>query len=261
MEPKGRVALITGAGSGIGLATAVALARRGAKVVAVDLDAGGLKALRDAVSGVGGEALPVQTDVTRWDELASAFAKGEERFGGIDIVYNNAGVNTGRPRFPDAVRERWERTIAIDLWAVLAGTQLAVAALRRRGGGVIINTASLAAITPFPADPAYAAAKGGVVALTRSLAFLQEDKIRVVCVCPGMVDTPLLKKRELTADEEDLVRTVLLLRPEEVAGHVVSIIEDDTLHAAVLGLLPGRPPKLIPPQIRFPDDPTEVLKS
>lgn len=261
MEPNGRVALITGAGSGIGFATAVALARRGAQVAALDLDAGGLESLRVVVDEEPGELLTLRTDVTSWEQLAGAFSEVEAQLGGLDIVCNNAGVNTGRPRFPGAEREDWERTLAVDIWAVLAGVQLAVKALSRRRGGVIVTTGSLAAIAPFPADPVYAAAKGAVVALTRSLTFLREDGIRAVCVCPGMVDTPLLKKRDLTPDEDKIVRSAPLLGAEEVADEIVGVVEDDRLHAAVLGLLPGRPPKVIPPQLSMADDPTAGLES
>jgi NAD(P)-dependent dehydrogenase (short-subunit alcohol dehydrogenase family) len=261
MDPRGRVALVTGAGSGIGFATCVALARRGASVAALDVDAAGLESLSAVFEEQGGELLPLRADVTRWEELAAAFTDAERHLGGLDVVCNNAGVNTGRPRFPFAARERWERTIAIDLWAVMAGVQLAVEAMRGRGGGVVVSTGSLAALTPFPADPAYAAAKAAVVALTRSLGFLEDEGIRAVCLCPGMVDTPLLTKRDLTRDETELVRSVPLLRAEEVADEVVRVVEDQSLHAVVLGLLPGRPPKVIPAQLSLPDDPTAGLES
>jgi NAD(P)-dependent dehydrogenase (short-subunit alcohol dehydrogenase family) len=261
MNPADKVALVTGAGSGIGFALSLALAGRGSQVVALDLDPDGLERLEAESSERDSAPLTIATDVTRWDELAAAFERSEERFGGVDIVCNVAGVNTGRPRFPDAERARWERTLAIDLWAVLAGTQLGAQMLRRRGGGVIANIGSLGGITPFPADPVYAAAKGGVVALTQSLGFLEEDNIRVVCLCPGMVDTPLLKKRQLTAAEERIVRSIPLLRADDVADSVVDVIENDALHAVTLGLLPERPAKVIPPPLRFRDDPSEAFKS
>jgi NAD(P)-dependent dehydrogenase (short-subunit alcohol dehydrogenase family) len=261
MKPAGRVAVVTGAGSGIGFATAVALVERSAKVVAVDLDRDGLQRLVATIGKPATATVTVQADVTDWEQLSAAFARGEEQFGGIDLVCNVAGVNTGRPRYPDADRRRWERTLAIDLWAVLAGTQLGISTLRRRGGGVIVNMGSLGGLTPFPADPPYAAAKAGVVALTNSLRFLEDEGIRMVCLCPAMVDTPLLEKRQLTSEEERIVRSLPLLQPEDVAGSVLDAIEDETLHAVTLGLLPGRPAKVIDPPVRFPDDPSEALES
>lgn len=260
MSPEGKVALVTGAGSGIGFATAEALAGRGARIVAVDVDAAGLGRLTAALGHQAG-LLAIKADVTSWEELEAAFAQATERFDGLDIVCNVAGVNTGRPRYPAAERERWERTLAINLWAVMAGTQLGVGSLRRDGGGVIVNVASLAGVSPFPADPAYAAAKAGVVNLTESLGFVADERIRVVCICPGMVDTPLLEKRQLTAAEQELVRSVPLLEAGDVGASVVEAIEDEDLHAVALGLLPGRGAKPLRPRVRFENDPTESLES
>jgi NAD(P)-dependent dehydrogenase (short-subunit alcohol dehydrogenase family) len=261
MNPAGKVALVTGAGSGIGSATSVALAQCGARVVAVDVDPDGLERLRAEIAERAAAPLAVAADVTNWAQLSAAFGRAEAEFGGVDVVCNVAGVNTGRPRYPDAQRERWERTLAIDLWAVMACTQLGVRLLRRRGGGVVVNIGSLGGLAPFPADPPYAAAKAGVVALTHSLSFLNDDGIRVVCLCPGMVDTPLLKKRQLTPDEERIVRSMPLLAADDVARSVLDAIEDDALHAVTLGLLPGRPAKVIDPPVRFRDDPSEALQS
>lgn len=260
MDVEGRVALVTGAGSGIGFATAQALAKRGARIAAVDVDPAGLERLVATLDG-GAELLPVTADVTRWEDLESAFGQAVDRFRAIDAVCNVAGVNTGRPRYPAAERERWERTLAIDLWAVMATTQLAVESFGRNGGGVIVNVASLAGVSPFPADPAYAAAKAGVVNLTESLGFVADDGIRVVCVCPGMVDTPLLEKRQLTPSEQEIVRSVPLLEADDVARAVVAAIEDEELHAVALGLLPGRDPRVLRPRVRFENDPTESLQS
>ncbi len=261
MNPAGKVALVTGAGSGIGFAVSAALAGRGARVVAVDLDPDGLARLTEAVREEDPTPLAVRADVTDWDQLSAAFGRAEEELGGLDIVCNVAGVNTGRPRFPDCERGRWERTLAIDLWAVLAGTQLGVELLRRHGGGLIANIGSLGGLAPFPADPPYAAAKAGVVALSQSLGFLEGDGIRVVCLSPGMVDTPLLEKRQLTEEETKIVRSMPLLEAEDVARSVLEVIDDDALHAVTLGLLPGRPAKVIEPPIRFRDDPSDVLES
>jgi NAD(P)-dependent dehydrogenase (short-subunit alcohol dehydrogenase family) len=261
MNPAGRVALVTGAGSGIGFATSVALAHRGARVVAVDVDPDGLERLRAEIAQPAAAPLAVAADVTDWDQLSAAYGRAEAELGGVDVVCNVAGVNTGRPRYPDAERARWERTLAIDLWAVMAGTQLGVRLLRRCGGGVVVNIGSLGGLAPFPADPPYAAAKAGVVALTHSLRFLNDDGIRVVCLCPGMVDTPLLKKRQLTPDEERIVRSMPLLAADDVARSVLDAIEDDALHAVTLGLVPGRPAKVIDPPVSFRDDPSEALQS
>src|SRR3990170_2302736 len=163
MDPKGKVAFVTGGGSGIGFATASLLAANGARVVLADIDARALE-----------------------------FAAAE--FGRIDIVHNNAGITErGEDLFaPDA--ERWESVLDIDLRAVILGTQLAVQQLRRQGGGgVIVNTASMAGLDPIGAAPVYSAAKAGVVQFTRTLTHLASEGIRVNAICPSFTDTPMVR--------------------------------------------------------------------
>src|SRR4030042_4286392 len=194
MDPAGKVALITGGSSGIGRATALALAEAGADIVIADIDDAGGQESATLIEGSGGKAASVQVGVTRREDLERMVAVAEETFGGLDILNNNAGVNTGRVRFPDAPTGRWERTLAVNLWAVIAGTEVGGPARGRRGGGVIVSTASLAGLIAYGPDPIYGATKHGVVGLTRALAFLKEEaNIRVNCVCPGGVDTPLVE--------------------------------------------------------------------
>jgi NAD(P)-dependent dehydrogenase (short-subunit alcohol dehydrogenase family) len=267
VDPKDKVAIVTGGGSGIGRATALALAQAGAAVVVADVDeAGGQETVR-LIQAQGGHAAFVPADVTRWEDLERMVAFAEERFGGVDILHNNAGVATGRPRFPEAPRERWQRTLDIDLWAVIAGVQAVVPAMRRRGGGAIVNTASMAGVIGYQPDPVYCAAKHGVVGLTRALAFLKEEaNIRVNCICPGVVDTPLIYRglQALQGQEreqaEAYLRSMPKLRPEEVAEAVLSLVRDDSLAGEALGLLPGSAPRLIPPPVQLERDPSQRLR-
>jgi len=264
MDPNGKVALITGAASGIGRATALALSAAGASVVVSDLDEEGG---RDTVSRIeqdGGEAAFVKIDVTKREDLERMVEFAEETYGGLDIVHLNAGIGTPRPAFPDAKAEDWERTMAIDLWAVIAGVQVVVPALRRRGGGVIVSTASMAGIITYLPDPIYAAAKHGVVGLTRALASLKlQDNIRVNCVCPGVVDTPLVRRGleqmgdKERAQSEALLEQMPMMRPEEIAAAVMEFVTDDSLAGEAMGIMYGRPRKLIPPAIRFQRDPAQ----
>jgi NAD(P)-dependent dehydrogenase (short-subunit alcohol dehydrogenase family) len=234
MDIHGTVALVTGAGSGIGRCVAENLARKGATVALVDLDEEGLHQTEKSIKDAGGSCEAVPTDVSDEKSLARAFKRAEE-MGQLKVVVNNAGVTTGRPRFPDP-KSSWRRTIDVDLTAVLAGCQLAIHALRKNGGGVIVNTASMAGLEPFPADVAYSAAKGGVVFLTRSLAPLAEEGIRVNCVCPGMVDTPMVHRgrQEGANDRIDpemrrILESLPLIPPQQVADAMLTFIEDDSL--------------------------------
>jgi NAD(P)-dependent dehydrogenase (short-subunit alcohol dehydrogenase family) len=253
---EGRVALVTGGGSGIGRATAIALAKAGAAVVIADVDEDGGRETVRLLEEAEGRATFVRTDVSRWEEIERMVAFSEETFGGLDILHNNAGINAGWPRFPAAPRERWDKTVAVNLWAVIAGTDAAVPALRRRGGGVIVNTASLAGLIAYPQDPIYAATKHGVVGLTRALAFLKDEaNIRVNCVCPGFVDTPLPRRRldSMTGEErarwESVLARIPMIPPSEVADAVLEIVRDDSLTGQVMALQYGQPRRLVPPSM------------
>jgi 15-hydroxyprostaglandin dehydrogenase (NAD) len=232
MEIESRVAFVTGGASGIGRATVVALASRGASVVLVDLDeAGG----RETVDLTGQpDAVVFQTcDVTDGESLAAAFDAARERFGRVDIVANIAGIGDG-DLFSDDPGD-WRRVIEIDLTAVIDSTRLAVRAMRDGGhGGVIINLASLIGLYPMAAAPVYSAAKAGVVSFTRSLANLAvDDGVRVNAICPELVDTPLA----LGMGEEvmaELRASQRVLAPEEVADCVIRLIEDDSRAGSIL---------------------------
>jgi NAD(P)-dependent dehydrogenase (short-subunit alcohol dehydrogenase family) len=248
----GKVALVTGGGSGIGRATALALAEAGAAVAVADISQEAGDGTVGLVEDAGGRAKFVWTDVTSWDEIERMVAFAEETFGRLDIVHNNAGVNSGWPSFPDGPREKWERTLAVNLWAVLAVIQASVPALRRAGGGVIVNSASLSGLVPFRTEPVYAATKHAVVGLTRSLGPMKEEEnIRVNCVCPSFVDTQLPRSRLADMGPEDRARweqaldRMPMLKVEEVAEGVLELVRDESLSGAVMTIVVGEPRKLV----------------
>lgn len=232
MEIAGKAALVTGAASGIGRAIALALAREGASVAVVDLDAaGGAETVRQ-IEAAGGQACFIAGDVATPDGVRAFFAACEQQFGGLDIVCNNAGIVSGStPPWPETPLEKIALLANINLVGVEMGTRRALDAFAKRGGGVVVNTASIAALGPMPMDPMYAASKAGVVLFTRSCAALkQSHNVRVNAVLPAMVDTPIIKKTgDGTTPAAWLpLDQAVLLRPEQIADAVLEFVRDDT---------------------------------
>ncbi|HVA03615.1 MAG TPA: SDR family oxidoreductase [Acidimicrobiales bacterium] len=192
---QGRVAIVTGAASGIGKALAGALARRGATVVLADVDEGGAKAAADALeAGPPGRVWAVALDVTDAEAVASLVERVAQDHGHLDFLFNNAGIAVAGP-----VREltlaHWNRTIDVNLRGVIHGVVAAYPIMIRQGSGHIVNTASLAGLLPAPMLTAYGMTKHGVVSLSESLRMeAVEHGVRVSVVCPGVIDTPLLDK-------------------------------------------------------------------
>ena len=243
MEIKGKVGVITGGSSGIGRATAERLAKEGAAIVVADLDeAGGAETVK-RIESAGGRAVFVKADVTRIEDARRMLDTAVSKFGRLDILHNNAGIGVGAPGFPEAPPERWHLVIEIDLQAVILGTGLAAPLMQKHGGGTIINTASMAGLYPHRQDVVYGAAKGGVVNFTHSLAFWEaERKIRVNCVCPGIVDTPLVRKGIEAATKLGFLAKPFvpakMIQPEEIADAVVSLVRDDSLFGCALEIRP-----------------------
>lgn len=258
MEVRFKTAIVTGGGSGIGRATSIALAWAGANVVVADVDEAGGRETVGEIERTGGRSAYCRVDVRSRAQIEEMVAFAERTFGGLDILHANAGVGTPRPRFPDASPEGWERTLAIDLWAVIACAQAAVPAMKRSGGGAIVNTASIAGLMAYAPDPIYAAAKHGVVGFTRSMEHLKaEANIRVNCVCPGVVDTPMVRfdDRGLTPEEqaqrEAFLKSIPLIAPETIAEAVMTLIKDDSLNGVAMAVTYGRPPRIVEAPIRF----------
>jgi 3-oxoacyl-[acyl-carrier protein] reductase len=233
MDVDGKVALVTGAGAGIGRASAMALAARGASVVVADVDQASATATAAAIHAAGGVAVPVVADVATPAGVRAMFAAADDAFGGVDIVHNNAGLIGGEPLWPDCSLERIAAVVAVNLGGVAMGTAEGILALRRRGGGVIVNTASTAALAPMPTDPVYSATKAAVVRIVESCAGLAAEGIRVNAVLPGMVDTDMTMKH--TGDGtrpaawlEPIIARTTMLTPADIAAAVVELIEDDS---------------------------------
>jgi NAD(P)-dependent dehydrogenase (short-subunit alcohol dehydrogenase family) len=233
MEIEDKAAVVSGGASGIGRAAVLALVERGAKVVVADVDEDGGRLTVDMASEEGGVAVFRCCDVTKTEDLDSAFDVAVERFGRLDVTFNNAGVG-GDGLFADDAGD-WKRVIEIDLIAVINATRLAVREMKRAGNaGAIVNTASLIGLWPMPSAPVYAAAKAGVVNFSRSLGYLaEESNIRVNAICPELVDTPMA----LELGEEqlgELRRSGGILTPKDIAAGVVELIQDDSRFGEVM---------------------------
>jgi NAD(P)-dependent dehydrogenase (short-subunit alcohol dehydrogenase family) len=251
MEINGKVAVVTGAGSGIGRATAERLAKEGAAVIAADLDERGGAETAKRIESAGGRVIFVRTDVTRIHDVRRMLESAVSKFGRLDILHNNAGIELGIPEFPDAPPERSHLVIEIDLQAVILGCGLAAPLMQKNGGGAIVNTASGAGLYPYPIDPVYAAAKAGVVNFTQSLAgWAAERKVRVNCVCPGVVDTPMVHRMIEQAERHGKPvswKPAKMLRPEDVADAVVALVRDDSMAGCAMEVRPaGR--KIVEPR-------------
>jgi NAD(P)-dependent dehydrogenase (short-subunit alcohol dehydrogenase family) len=232
----GKVALVTGAGSGIGRATALALAAAGASVVANDLADEGLDETVGAIGLAGGEAAAAVGDVRRRRDVAAALALAHGRFGGLDVVVANAAVSIYE-EFELQDEETIDLILDTDLKGALLCAQLAIPELRRRGGGSIVFLSSVQAYVTLPGCVPYAAAKAGLVAATRALApEVGRHGIRVNAVAPGTIDTPMLQRDLSGMNREEADRFLRQVEsanalgriglPEEVAEVVVFLASD-----------------------------------
>ena len=231
MEMNDRVAIVTGAASGIGRATARMLASAGARAVAlVDMDEAGLAETAEVINA---EALSVTCDVTSQADLESLYAEVTGKFGQLDVVFNNAGIVSGPPPFPDTDLARMKLVVDIDLTSVIQSSALAIQYMRENGCGVIVNTASTGGLNPYLSDAPYAAAKAGVIMFSRSCAELHEQcGIRVNAVCPGVTETPILDKTGGGTRPDwlgPIMENIKVLTPEDIGQAVLDIIADDNL--------------------------------
>lgn len=213
-----QVALITGAASGLGRAVATALAARGTKVMVADIDEDGGRAVAEEL-----DATFVACDVSDLDANVAAVRATEVTYGGLDLVYLNAGVATGFGLGEDFDVDRYRRVMGVNLDGVVFGVHAALPALRRRGGGAIVATASLAGLTAVPFDPLYAANKHAVVGLVRSLGPLDQEGIRVNAVCPGFAESKIIEPIR-----EGLAQAGLPIIPaEQVADTVLTLFDGE----------------------------------
>jgi NAD(P)-dependent dehydrogenase (short-subunit alcohol dehydrogenase family) len=224
---EGKVAIVTGAGSGIGRASAELFAREGAKVICADISG----KEEEVAAAIGTSAIPVHVDVARSQDVARMIDTAVQGFGQLDILFNNAGIGSrGLAMVPDIDEETFDLQIAIHLKGVFFGMKYGIPVMLSNGGGSIINTASAAGLVGFQGLSLYSAAKGGVVLLTKSTALdYAQSGIRINAICPGMVYTGMSEARGMAPDmprpEQPMNRYG---RAEELAAAALFLASDES---------------------------------
>ncbi|MGH7324746.1 MAG: glucose 1-dehydrogenase [Candidatus Rokuibacteriota bacterium] len=236
MRLKDRVAVITGAGSGIGAASALAMAAEGARVVVADLNEAGAKTTVERIEKAGGRALAMRADVTMAADNQMMVEGALASFGGLDVFFANAGVPQWKLDIEEVDEAAFDRIMAVNVKGVWLGAKYALPVMKRQRRGAFLITASTAALRPRPGGQTYAASKGAVVTLTKALALeVAGHGVRVVAIAPVATHTPMLptfmNKKEV--DEESLGRYVAtvplgrLNQPEDIARAAVFLASDD----------------------------------
>jgi len=235
MKLAGKVAIITGGGSGIGRATCLLFAKEGAKVVISDINRESGEAVRQEIESGGGEALFIQTDVSNAQEIKAMVEQVAGRYGRIDILYNNAGIPQTFKLVEEVEEDFVDRIINVNIKGPFLGSKYAVPIMKKQGGGVILFTSSMTGVRPMPGTNLYAVTKGAEVTMAKALAIeLAPYNIRVNALCPVAVDSPMLPSFIANADKEAGKQEMIskfpmgrLVTPEEVAAAALYLVSDD----------------------------------
>ena len=242
-----RVAVVTGGGSGIGEASGLVFAEEGAIVAVADVNLAHAERTAAQIEAAGGRAQALHCDVASWDSCEQLVATVAERHGRIDVLFNNAG--TPSPvSLADLTVAEWDRTFDIYAKSIFMLTKLVAPVMKRQGGGSIVSTASDAGLVAVPGQPAYCASKGAAIALTRALALELAPEIRVNCLCPGWVRTPMMDEYYEGAYPDKAERDAVIAlaeatqmikrfgRPREIGAAALFLASDDASYVTGVAL-------------------------
>lgn len=240
----GKVAFVTGAGSGIGRATAIAFAAEGASMALADIDAAGNEETARLVREHGGKVLTAKCDVTSSSDIQAVIGQTIKEFGRLDVAFNNAGIEQPPAPLVDITEDEWSRLLDVNLRSAFLCMKYEIPAMLKSGGGSIVNTSSGAGVVGIRQQAAYVASKHGIIGLTKSVALeYAAQGIRVNAICPGIIETPMMDRfsggtpegRERVIGQEPVGR---MGRPEEIASAVLWLSSDlgsfATGHAMVI---------------------------
>ncbi|MBI2761507.1 MAG: glucose 1-dehydrogenase [Chloroflexi bacterium] len=231
---EGKTAVITGAASGMGRATALLFAREGARLLVADVDERGGEQVAEEIRGGGGKATFRRVDVSRSAEVEAMIGAAAEEFGALDVLFNNAGIEGESARVADSSEENFDRVIAVNLKGVFLGMKYGLPVMAGQGRGSVINTASVAGLVGWYGANAYSAAKGGVVTLTKTAALeYARYGVRVNCICPGVIRTAMVER--ITGGTDEAMERLRRMQPfprlgsaEDIARMALFLASDES---------------------------------